>query len=197
MILGGDEIRRTQQGNNNAYCQDNEIDWFDWKLAEKNRDIYRFFKQMIALRKSLPTLRRDHFFNGEINARGLADISWHGCRLYNPGWEDPSSTVLAFTIGGFPQQDSVEDRDIHVMLNMDWHDLNFDVPPLSNRQWYKSLIQRRIHRLISRKPPPTSQPEPDNPEHLPCKKSQHCCTHFTLAKEKKEIFHGYHAFHLC
>jgi len=137
MILGGDEIRRTQQGNNNAYCQDNEISWFDWKLAEKNRGIYRFFKQMITLRKSLPTLRRDHFFSGEINERGLADISWHGCRLYSPGWEDPSSTVLAFTIGGFPQQNSVEDRDIHVMLNMDWHDLDFDVPPLSNREWYK------------------------------------------------------------
>jgi isoamylase len=137
MILSGDEIRRTQQGNNNAYCQDNEISWFDWSLVDKNHDLYRFFKHMIAFRKTLPTLRRDHFFNGQTNERGLADISWHGCRLYSPGWGDASSKVLAFTLGGFPQKDGSSSTDIHVMLNMDWHDLDFDVPPLDNRRWYR------------------------------------------------------------
>ena len=139
MILSGDEVRRTQQGNNNAYCQDNEINWFDWQNVEKHQDIHRFFKQMIALRKLLPTLQRNQFFTGQVNERGLADISWHGCRLYSPGWQDPSSTVLAFTLGGFPRPDGSGDIDLHVMLNMDWQDLDFDVPSLPNRSWYKVI----------------------------------------------------------
>lgn len=139
MFVTGDEIRRTQKGNNNAYCQDNEINWFDWNLAEKNRDMFRFFTQMIAFRKSHPSLQRSRFFTGQANQRGLVDLSWHGCRLYNPGWNDPSSQVLAFTMGGFSEGDSLEDvdEDIHVMLNMDWKDLDFDVPPLAERKWYK------------------------------------------------------------
>jgi glycogen operon protein len=137
MFVAGDEIRRTQQGNNNAYCQDNEISWFDWKLAEKNQEIFRFFKQMIAFRKSHPLLQRNQFFCGEQNQRGLADISWHGCRLNCPGWNDPSSRVLAFTLGGFSEEGSSDDVDIHVILNMEWEDLDFDVPPLADRKWYR------------------------------------------------------------
>ncbi len=136
MFVAGDEVRRTQKGNNNGYCQDNEMSWFDWTLVEKNQDILRFFKQMIAFRKSHPQLRRTQFFKGQVNERGLADISWHGCRLFSPGWYDALSRVLAFTIGGFSEVDS-EDTDIHVMLNMDWNDLDFDLPPLLDRQWYK------------------------------------------------------------
>jgi len=136
MFVAGDEVRRTQKGNNNAYCQNNAISWFDWDLVEKNRDLFRFFKQMIAFRKLHPLLRRANFFAGQVNKRGLADISWHGCRLYSPGWQDPGSRVLAFTIGGFPDEDS-EDVDIHVMLNMDWQDLDFDLPPLPEGHWYK------------------------------------------------------------
>jgi isoamylase len=137
MFVAGDEIRRTQRGNNNAYCQDNEISWFDWNLAEKNREMFRFFKQMIAFRSSHPLLRRDRFFTGEINQRGLPDIGWHGCRLNSPGWYDPSSRVLAFTLGGFTDEDRSDDVDIHVMLNMEWEDLDFDVPPLADRKWYR------------------------------------------------------------
>jgi isoamylase len=137
MFVVGDEIRRTQKGNNNAYCQDNEINWFDWNLAEKNRDMFRFFKQMIAFRKSHPSLRRSRFFTGQVNQRRFLDMAWHGCRLNSPGWNDPSSRVLAFTLGGFSEGDSSEDVDIHVMLNMEWEDLDFDVPPLAERKWYK------------------------------------------------------------
>ncbi len=137
MFVAGDEIRRTQRGNNNAYCQDNEISWFDWNLAEKNREMFRFFKQMIAFRRSHPILCRNCFFTGQINQRGLLDIAWHGCRLNSPGWYDPSSRVLAFTMGGFAESDGAEDADIHVVLNMEWEDLDFDVPPLTERKWYK------------------------------------------------------------
>ncbi|HIK30215.1 MAG TPA: glycogen debranching protein GlgX [Oscillatoriales cyanobacterium M4454_W2019_049] len=130
MIAFGDEIRRTQKGNNNAYCQDNEISWFDWHLVEKNADMLRFFQQMIRFRQRHAVLRRNRFFEGKVNPRGLADISWHGCKLYSPGWSDPVARALSFTLGG----DNSE-ADLHIMLNMDAQALYFEVPPIYERQW--------------------------------------------------------------
>lgn len=135
MFVSGDEIRRTQQGNNNAYCQDNEISWLDWQLVERHSDILRFFKQMIAFRQSHPILHRNRFFRGQVNQRGIADISWHGCSLYHSGWNDPLSRVLAFTLGGF--QD--DNQDLHIMLNMEWEDLDFEIPTLTERKWYRII----------------------------------------------------------
>src|SRR5205807_5163531 len=116
MFVAGDEVRRTQRGNNNAYSQDNEISWFDWALVERNRDLFRLFSRMIGFRKSHPILHRPRFFTGQVNARGLPDIAWHGCRLNSPGWFDPSSRILSFTMGGFTDDNGVEDTDIHVIL---------------------------------------------------------------------------------
>jgi isoamylase len=134
MILAGDEIRRTQQGNNNAYCQDNEIGWFDWQLVEKNGEMFRFLKLMIAFRKRHPNVRREHFFTGQPNDHGVRDIDWHGCRLFSPGWHDPDCHVLAFTIWGQSQDD-----DLHVMLNMGDRGLDFEVPTLEERRWLKVI----------------------------------------------------------
>lgn len=134
MFVAGDEVRRTQKGNNNAYCQDNEISWFDWNLVEKNSDIFRFFKLIIDFRKCYchSALRRNRFFNGEVNEHGLADISWHGSKLFSPGWHDPDARVLAYTMGGFEGE-----ADIHVMFNMYWEALDFEIPPIEGRKWYK------------------------------------------------------------
>jgi len=132
MITGGDEIRRTQRGNNNAYCQDNEISWFDWDLAEKNGDLYRFFSRLIQLRRSHPILHRPRYFTGQANARGVPDLSWHGCRLNSPEWGDPEARTLAYTLGGFD-----EDPDVHVMLNMGWTSADFQIPPIPGRKWYR------------------------------------------------------------
>jgi glycogen operon protein len=134
MIVAGDEVRRTQQGNNNAYCQDNEISWFDWNLVHQNADIFRFFKLMINFRNSYchSALRRRNFFSGAVNERGLADISWHGTNLYSPGWDDPNARCLAFTLGGFHGE-----PDIHVMLNMHWEQLDFEIPAVESREWYE------------------------------------------------------------
>jgi len=134
MILGGDEIGRTQRGNNNAYCQDSDISWYDWTLLDKNRDLFRFFSRMIAFRKTHPVLHRPRFFTGEVNERGLADVSWHGPQPNNPGWEDPNGRVLAFTLGGFD-----DDADIHVMINTYWDDLDFEMPPVPGRNWFRSV----------------------------------------------------------
>jgi len=136
MFVAGDEVRRTQHGNNNAYCQDNELNWFDWTLVEKHSGLLRFCQRIIAFRRAHPLLQRTNFFTGRTNTRNLADISWHGTRIYNPGWNNPESRVLAFTLGGFAEE-SMEDIDIHVMMNMEWEDLEFDIPVSIGHKWHK------------------------------------------------------------
>lgn len=136
MIVSGDEVRRTQNGSNNAYCQDNEISWFDWNLVETNADTLRFFKRIIAFRKCYchSNLMRRSYFTGVVNERGLADLSWHGTKLFSPGWDDPDGRALAYTLGGF---DGAE--DIHVMMNMFWQNLDFELPPVTPRSWYEAI----------------------------------------------------------
>ena len=134
MILAGDEVGRTQQGNNNAYCQDNGISWFDWKLEEKNAGLLRFFRRMIAFRKKHPNLRRERFFTGEPNEHGVKDIEWHGRQLFTPDWHDPNGRVLAFTIWGLSH-----DNDLHVMLNMEKKGFDFEIPSLQGKRWRKVM----------------------------------------------------------
>jgi len=138
MFVMGDEVRRTQCGNNNAYCQDNEISWFDWTLVKRQRGLFRFFKEMIAFRKRHCILHQQSFFTGETNECGLADIAWHGCNLFSPGWDNPDSGILAFTIGGLGN-----DSDLHVMLNMEHHALDFEIPPVPSRVWRRAIDTAR------------------------------------------------------
>jgi glycogen operon protein len=134
MLLAGDEVRRTQRGNNNAYNQDNDTSWFDWTLTSANQDLLRFVQRLIAFRKTHPALSRPYFYRGEQNARGLRDITWHGTMLDAPGFDDPDGRALAFTVAGF--EDSA---DLHVMMNMYWEPLTFDVPIVAHRQWRKVI----------------------------------------------------------
>ena len=130
MFVAGDEIGRTQGGNNNAYCQDNELSWFDWELADGNGDLFRFFKGMLALRRLHASLRRSSFLTGELNQRGVPDVSWHGIDLDQPDWGS-GSRVLAFTLAGV---DPLE-PDLHVMVNMDDKTHEFAVPRDGGRGW--------------------------------------------------------------
>ena len=138
MILSGDEVRRSQRGNNNAYCQDNEISWTDWRLLEKHGDLFRFWKLLIDFRKRHPAVHRSRFFDGKANDRGLPDISWHGCQLLRPGWDDPNARALALTLAGFGAE-----ADIHAMLNMDAAGLDFEVPAVKGRQWHLAVDTAR------------------------------------------------------
>ncbi|HEY7290083.1 MAG TPA: glycogen debranching protein GlgX [Vicinamibacterales bacterium] len=130
MLLAGDEVRRTQRGNNNAYNQDNATSWFDWTLVDANAAVLRFFQRMVAFRKQHVALSRPHFYHGRTNERGLPDIAWHGTKLFSPGFTDPNARALAFTIAGFHGA-----ADLHVMLNMYWDPLQFEVPHYANRTW--------------------------------------------------------------
>jgi len=140
MFVAGDEVRRTQKGDNNAYCQDNEISWFDWRLTDKNRFLLRFWKLLIAARDTytFPVERPGRFFKGEVNERGLPDVAWHGTRLNKPGWNDPNARCLAYTLGGFEGE-----PDLHVVLNMYWDALDFEVPIITGRRWYRFIDTAR------------------------------------------------------
>ncbi len=143
MFVMGDEVRRTQRGNNNAYCQDNPISWFDWSLTDRHNDLLRFWQRLIEFRKSQPVLHRSRYFTGAVNERGLKDLAWHGLELESPGWDDPNARVLSFTLGGFDGED-----DIHAMMNMYWEPLEFQLPEVAGRRW---------HRVLD-----TSLPSPDD-----------------------------------
>ncbi|MGD8518432.1 MAG: glycogen debranching protein GlgX, partial [Anaerolineae bacterium] len=119
MLLMGDEVRRTQRGNNNAYCQDNEISWFDWSLLEAHADIHRFVKKLVHFRLSLDIFRGGHGLSLTQFLR-QAQLQWHGVELRNPDWSYNSHT-LAFT---------VQDRTgfFHLILNAYWEPLEFEIP---------------------------------------------------------------------
>ncbi len=134
MLLMGDEVRRTQLGNNNAYCQDNEISWFDWTLLQRHGDIHRFVKELIAFRQ-----RRDVTVGGttlslnELLRR--ADLDWHGTSLNRPDWGENSHS-LAFTMK------SLRSRfRLHGMLNAYWEPLSFELPPatVSEHRWRRCI----------------------------------------------------------
>lgn len=133
MIVGGDEFARSQSGNNNGYCQDNELNWFDWDLVGKNADLVRFFTKMIAFRRENEVLRRPEFFTGSPDERGVPDISWHGCDLHAPGWDEPGSQALSFTMAGR------DGPDLHVMMNMSMSELSFAVPMIGGSHWEKVI----------------------------------------------------------
>jgi glycogen operon protein len=138
MFVAGDEVRRTQKGNNNAYCQDNEISWFDWRLTEKHRSLLRFWKLLISARHYFRAGRPGCFFKGEVNERGLRDITWHGTQLNKPGWGDPNARCLAYTLGGFGGE-----PDLHAVLNMYWEPLYFELPTIPGRRWSRFLDTAR------------------------------------------------------
>lgn len=139
MIHNGDEFGFSKRGNNNTYCQDNELNWLDWSLTETNRDFLEFCRYMIAFRKRHPALRREHFFTGmDKTGNALPDISWHGLKLNTPDWSE-DSRCLAFMLDGAHQETGADqdDNNIYVAVNSGWEAQEFELPlPGAGRRWY-------------------------------------------------------------
>jgi glycogen operon protein len=139
MLLAGDEVFRTQRGNNNAYSQDNEIAWFDWRLVETRHAMLRFVRELIALRRRHPCLTANRFFHGRpVSGRDLADVTWHGARLGAPGWGDPNGRMLAVTIAG-----TGGEEDLHVILNMAEAAIDVEIPQIAGRAWHVAIDTAR------------------------------------------------------
>jgi isoamylase len=136
MILAGDEVLRTQRGNNNGYCQDDQLSWFNWTLSEAQQDLLRFVQQLIAFRKRHPCLRRTRFLTGKPQPGSrLPDITWHGVELNAPLWGDSNAQILAYTLGA---ADGSEE-DLHIILNMSENAVEMPLPQLSDRIWYRAI----------------------------------------------------------
>ena len=156
MLLMGDEVRRTQWGNNNAYCQDNETSWFDWRNLDEHADLLRFVRNMIAFTQARAIFREERFWN--LSQDGLPPIiTWHGVALNEPDWGDTSHS-LAFELY-YPKCGD----HLHVILNAYWKALTFALPPL----------QRGVHwwRIVD-----TALPSPDDfcmPETAPLVETPH------------------------
>jgi glycogen operon protein len=132
MLLMGDEVRRTQGGNNNGYCQNNEISWFNWTLLEKHADVHRFVKALIAVRmnRDLPVERLDMTLNELLRRQ---PVLWHGVKLNAPDWGHESHT-LAATV---PLLGYV--LSMHLIVNAYWEPLEFEIPALEAGSWRRCI----------------------------------------------------------
>ncbi|MFI4943532.1 MAG: glycogen debranching enzyme GlgX, partial [Burkholderiales bacterium] len=120
MLLAGDELGRTQRGNNNAYCQDNEISWFDWSLAERDSGLYRFTQRLIRFRKAHRSLRRRSFFEDEARP----GVGWHGTKLGKPDWSKDARTLAMHILA------TGADEAIYLAANAHWEGAAFELPRL-------------------------------------------------------------------
>jgi isoamylase len=133
MLLMGDEVRRIQGGNNNAYCQNNEISWLNWTLVQKHADVHRFVKALIALRmnRDLPVERLDMTLNELLRRQ---PIHWHGVKLTAPDWGDQSHTLAATVpLLGYKLL-------LHIIVNAYWEALEFEIPVLEGQESWRRCV---------------------------------------------------------
>ena len=131
MLLGGDEFRRSQKGNNNAYCQDNNLSWYDYSLVGENADVHRFVRELVALRLRHPAFRRPEFFTGkDADYNAMPDITWYDERAESPDWARIEG-MIAWRLDG-SRADIVADRDdndFYVICNANPESKRFDLHP--------------------------------------------------------------------
>jgi glycogen operon protein len=141
MMLGGDEFARSQRGNNNAYCQDNEISWFDWKVASRNQDLFEFFRKAIAFTRRFPVLQRRKFYLGEdLDDDRVPDLTWFAPDLGSPPWQDANSRTLCFQLDACEEGPEVEADRLFLILHGHFEPQLVKLPPLeADRRWYRAI----------------------------------------------------------
>jgi isoamylase len=163
MVLGGDEIGRTQQGNNNAYCQDNEISWVHWELSGRDRRLLEFTKNALRIFRSNPVLRRRSFFTGRpLAGDGVKDLTWvrpAGGEMSDEDWGDAENRILGMLIHG-RATDEVDERGrpvfgdtLLLLLNGGWRSRAFTLPVLERPGlWQEIMNTARPGERLVRKP---------------------------------------------
>jgi glycogen operon protein len=156
MILAGDEVLRTQRGNNNAYCQDNAIGWFDWRLVERNGEMLRFVQALNAFRRRQPNVRRGAFLTGKSSKPGqLADVSWFNPDGTVTNWSSPgSSLTCVFGTDGVADPAA---RAVLIMLHCGPKPQEFTAPPPA------ASIKWRLFIDTAAAAPDDIYPEADGP----------------------------------
>jgi glycogen operon protein len=130
LILAGDERRRSQQGNNNAYCQDNQISWVNWNAATAEADMLRFFRLLIEFRKNHPSLRPRSFQTGPR-------VEWHGIRIGQPDWSEQSRSLAMHLY--YRQGEVLPPENVYLIANEHWEPHRFELPALLDQNWHRFL----------------------------------------------------------
>jgi isoamylase len=152
MLLAGDEMGRTQHGNNNAYCQDNEISWVDWAVDDAGRDLLKFTQKLIALRNRYPVLRRSRFLTGELNTElGVRDVTWinaNGSEMQDWQWKDAGMKCFGMMIDGRAQVTGIRKRgdQATVLLVMNAYEgaVDFRFPEVPEAKNWRLLLDTNI-----------------------------------------------------
>jgi glycogen operon protein len=146
MILGGDEICRTQKGNNNAYCQDSKISYFNWKVSQVQLTFFEFVKKIIKIRKTYTVFKREKFFTGKINPyTNEKDISWinkNGKEFSHEDWQNPKQLTIGIMLNpdpnenGAAESEKLKNSTLFIMMNRHPKAIKFKIPKnkLTN-QW--------------------------------------------------------------
>jgi len=165
MLLAGDEFGRTQQGNNNAYCQDNEISWVDWDYGERGESLIGFVRRLIALRRHYPILRRQRFLTGTLNEElGVKDVTWinaSGREMPDEAWGDGNNKCFGMLMDGRAQPTGVrkrgDDRTLLIVFNA-YHDVvEFTLPESAGEAVWRLLIDTNIPEDIGEEQFQTAQ----------------------------------------
>ncbi len=142
MLLGGDEFRRSQAGNNNAYCQDNELSWYDWRLRHRHAEVFRFCRKLLEFRRRHPALHRPEFFQGkDTDYNRIPDITWYDEKGKEPAWEK-ADHLLALRLDGSRAEIIADrdDNDFFIMFNASSDDISFTLCPApSGKSWYRAI----------------------------------------------------------
>jgi len=153
MLCAGDEVARTQSGNNNAYCQDNELSWFDWRIDRRARDLLAFTRSLVQLRRTHPVLRRRHFFQGrQIRGSEVKDLSWFrpdGHEMTDHDWTNAGTRCLGLRLSGEAiaevdtQGHPIVDDTFLLLLNAHHESAAFGLPASRPRVYWQPLLDTR------------------------------------------------------
>jgi isoamylase len=142
MVVMGDECRRTQKGNNNAYCQDNPTSWFDWTLVEQNKDLVRFTQAIMRFRREQPTVRRKEFLHGEPHPdTNLPDVNWYNALGTAVDWNHGDNTLIVL----LRKQQNTEDpegiaKDVLILLNATGSPREFILPAIAKGTKWRQFV---------------------------------------------------------
>lgn len=160
MLVMGDEARRTQKGNNNAYCQDNETSWMNWGLVESNPDLLRFVRALTAFRRQQPALMRNRFLSGRpSDARGVPDVSWFESTGKPINWEKPDGTLVCWLAKPSANDDPAGfGRDLLIIMNGSPETKKLVLPEMVRGQRWRLFLD------TSKESPEDMYPDLDGPE---------------------------------
>ncbi|NTV51436.1 MAG: glycogen debranching protein GlgX [Candidatus Firestonebacteria bacterium] len=140
MLLGGDEFLRTQNGNNNAYCQDNPLSWFDWNRVKQNQDFVDFCRKAIALTRRYSVLQSRKFLDGlDHDGNGLPAVSWFGLNGAVPQWDNPETRILSYRLDGSDDPSSAGKFQLFIIFNADYRAQGVSLPVLNGQQWFRLI----------------------------------------------------------